>query len=65
MKKVVTLVIASIFIFMFGYVYAVDTVEFEFKTINNKENEKFDLYILLPEKYILYAIEQMNSDVYI
>lgn len=65
MKKIVTLVIASILIFMFGYVYAVDTVEFEFKTINNEENEKFDLYILLPEKYILYAIEQMNSDVYI
>ncbi len=65
MKKVVTLVIASILIFMFGYVYAENTIEFEFKTINNEKNEDFDLYILLPEKYILYAIEQMTSDVYI
>lgn len=40
--------------------YAVDTFELEFKVIENKKNEKFDLYLLLPENYIKFAIEKAN-----
>lgn len=60
MKKIITLLIISIVIFMFGYVYAVDTFELEFKTINNKESTPFDLYLLLPQKYIEFAIDKAD-----
>ncbi len=62
MKKIITVLIISIMIFMFGYVYAVDTYELEFKTINNKENEPFDLYLLLPQKYIEFAIDKADLE---
>lgn len=60
MKKIIALLIISIIIFMFGFVYAADTYELEFKTINNKKNEKFDLYILLPKEYIVFAIDKAD-----
>lgn len=37
-----------------------DTFELEFKVIQNKKNERFDLYILLPREYITFAIQQAN-----
>lgn len=60
MKKVITIIMISIMIFTFSYVYAADTFEIEFKTLNNKKNEKFDLYLLLPEDYIKFAIQESN-----
>lgn len=60
MKKIVTVLIMGITILMFGYVYATDTIELEFKTINNKEKEPFDLYLLLPQKYIEFAINKAD-----
>jgi hypothetical protein len=46
--------------FVINCVYAVDTFELEFKVIQNKKNERFDLYILLPREYITFAIQQAN-----
>lgn len=60
MKKIVTVLIMGITILMFGYVYATDTIELEFKTINKKEKEPFDLYLLLPQKYIEFAINKAD-----
>ena len=62
MKKVIAILIflVSISILMIGSVYAADTFEIEFKTLNNKQNEKFDLYILLPEEYVTFAIKEAN-----
>lgn len=57
-KKIVVLLIFSIIIFMCGCTYATDTFQLEFKIINNKENERVDLYILLPKEYIEFAISQ-------
>ncbi len=59
MKKIITVLIIGITIFAFGYVYAVDTFELEFKTIN-KGNERFDLYLLLPKEYIEFAIDKAD-----
>ena len=61
MKKLITVIIIGILIGMMGYVYAIqDTFEIEFKTFNNKKDEKFDLYILLPEDYIKFAMNEAN-----
>lgn len=60
MKKVVTILMISIIVFMLEAVYAADTFEIEFKTLNNKKDEKFDLYILLPEDYIKFAIQEAD-----
>ena len=64
MKKVIAILIflVSITILMIGSVYAANTFEIEFKTLNNKKNEKFDLYILLPEEYVTFAIKEANLD---
>lgn len=66
MKKLITIsaVIVLAVIFMINCVYAVDTVELEFKTINNKKNERFDLYLLLPREYINFAIQEANLSIY-
>lgn len=64
MKKLITIIIIGIMVFMVGCVYAVDTFEMQFKTLNNKKNEKFDLYLLLPENYINFAINQANLDLF-
>lgn len=63
MKKIITLLMISIIIFAFGYVYAIDTFELEFKTINNKGNEPFDLYLLLPKEYIEFAIDKAGLEI--
>lgn len=60
MKKIVTILIICITIFMFESVYAFDTYELEFKVLNNKKEEKFDLYLLLPTEYIEFAIREAN-----
>lgn len=64
MKKLITIIIIGIMVFMLGCVYAVDTFEMEFKTLNNKKNERFDLYILLPEDYINFAINEANLNLF-
>lgn len=45
-----------------NYVYATSTFELEFKTFNNKKQEKFDLYLLLPKDYIIFAIKEANLE---
>lgn len=60
MKKIITIIILSIIVFIATDCYAIDTFELEFKVIENKKNEKFDLYLLLPEDYIKFAIEKAN-----
>ena len=49
MKKILIIFIAIILVFSFSYIYAADTIDLEFKVLDNKKNEKFDLYILLPK----------------
>ena len=61
-KRVIVGIIIVIMIFMVGQVQAANTFELEFKTFNNKKNEKFDLYILLPKEYIEFAIQQSYLD---
>ncbi len=63
MKRVITFSILIILTLMVGNVYAIDTFDFQFQVSNNKENEDFDLYILLPEKYVIYAINQSNLEI--
>ena len=63
MKRIITFTILIILMFMVGNVYAIDTFDFQFQVSNNKENEDFDLYILLPEKYVIYAINQSNLEI--
>lgn len=66
MKKLITIstiMIIAIMLLVNG-VYAVDTFELEFKTINNKKNERFDLYLLLPKEYITFAIQEANLPIY-
>lgn len=60
MKKIVTIAIISVMVFIATNCYAVDTFELEFKVLENKKNEKFDLYLLLPEDYIKFAIEKAD-----
>ncbi len=60
MKKIITILSLSIIVLIATNCYAVDTFELEFKVIENKKNEKFDLYLLLPENYIKFAIEKAN-----
>lgn len=61
-KRVIVGIIIVIMIFMVGQVQPANTFELEFKTFNNKKNEKFDLYILLPKEYIEFAIQQSYLD---
>lgn len=63
MKKIITIFLVCVITLTFSYVYAVDTFEIQFKTINNKKNEKFDLYLLLPEDYINFAIKEANLEI--
>ncbi len=62
MKKILIIFIAIILVFSFSYIYAADTIDLEFKVLDNKKNEKFDLYILLPKEYILFAIEESKLE---
>lgn len=66
MKKIIIISIINIVILlsMFGCAYAGSTFELEFETINNKKDEKFDLYILLPREYITFAIREANLSIY-
>lgn len=67
MKKIVATFSIVIMIILFGMVGKVQadynaTIELQFKTINNEKNDKFDLYILLPESYITYTIQKDQLD---
>lgn len=58
MKKIISIFIISILFIITSNVYAsTDTFNLELKVINNKKNQKFDLYILLPKEYIQFAIQ--------
>ena len=63
MKKIITPLIIILFIFIAKVSYAVDTYELQFEVTNNKKQESFDLYLLLPKEYIEFAINQSNSTV--
>ena len=63
-KKMITVLIFCTMIFMFGYTYAASTYELEIEVTNNKKNEDIEIYILLPEEYILFAIEESYSEIY-
>ena len=62
-KRIVFLIfLIVIFINVFSYAY-VSTIELDFMTINNKQNEDFDVYILLPKDYIMFSILNNILDV--
>lgn len=39
------------------------TFEIDLEVVENSENKTFDMYILLPKEYILYAIENSNLEI--
>ena len=60
MKRIITLTtIFIIFVMAVSSCAVFSKTELNFKTIENKENEDFDLYLLLPRDYIEFAI--LNS----
>lgn len=64
MKRIITL--STIFIIFLMTVSSFATfskTELNFKTIDNKENEDFDLYLLLPKDYIEFAISNNELDI--
>lgn len=63
-KKVISILIFCVMVFIFGYTYAASTYKLEVEVINNKKNEKVDIYVLLPEEYIEFAIEESYSTIY-
>lgn len=66
MKKILGIII-FIFIILIGtFVSAktnTDIIELQLNVIENQKQEKFDIYILLPEQYVKYAIQHDNVDV--
>ena len=64
MKKIIFLVITLMiaFITISSYAY-LDTIELDFEVVKNEENKEFDLYLLLPEEYIKFAISDNVVDV--
>lgn len=64
MKKIfIVLLFILIIILLFNinsYSKTDDFYELSFEIINNNENKNFDIYLLLPKKYITFAIENDN-----
>ena len=67
MKKILNIIILAIIILILFIpnVKAVDlsTYELNLKVLENTENKEFDLYILLPKSYIVYAIDNSNLNI--
>lgn len=67
MKKILNIIILAIIILILFIpnVKAVDlsTYELKLKVLENTENKEFDLYILLPKSYIVYAIDNSNLSI--
>ena len=67
MKKILnTIILAIIILILFiPNVKAVDlsTYELKLKVLENTENKEFNLYILLPKSYIVYAIDNSNLNI--
>ena len=67
MKKILNIIILAIIILILFIpnVKAVDlsTYELKLKVLENTENKEFDLYILLPKSYIVYAIDNSNLNI--
>ena len=64
MKKIIVVfIIGFIMIFTIGLkevkAYQ-DTYDLELETVSNKRQEAFDLYLLLPKEYIVFAIQEDN-----
>lgn len=66
MKKVLNIVLI---IFMFITIFTpnvkannFDTYELNLEVTSNVENKEFDIYILLPKSYIVYAIDNANLE---
>ena len=66
MKKLFLIFIISIMILAINFTYVNannDTYTLELETVNNKHKEDFDLYLLLPKDYIVFAIQEDNLDI--
>lgn len=65
MKKVITiiLIMGMLFFIVGTTVQASNTYDLEFKIKNHEKGEELDLYLLLPKKYILFAIRKANLDI--
>lgn len=67
MKKILNIIILAIIILILFIpnVKAVDlsTYELKLKVLENTENKEFNLYILLPKSYIVYAIDNSNLNI--
>lgn len=69
-KKIISLIVVFIITLLMivinkTNVQAVTSSEFfelQFEIINNEENENVDIYLLLPKKYIEFAIQHDNLD---
>lgn len=66
MKKTFGIIIFISIILIGTFVSAktnTDMIELQLNVIENEKQEKFDIYILLPEQYVKYAIQYDNVDV--
>lgn len=66
MKKTFGIIIFVSIILIGTFVSAktnTDMIELQLNVIENEKQEKFDIYILLPEQYVKYAIQYDNVDV--
>lgn len=65
MKKFVTIIFISMLIMMISIpiVKANSTYTIELEVTKNKEEKTFELYMLLPENYITYAINRAGMDI--
>lgn len=67
MKKILNIIILAIIILILFIpnVKAVDlsTYELKLKVLENTENKEFNLYILLPKSYIVYATNNSNLNI--
>ena len=64
-KRIVCLLFMFIIILfnMSSYSKTKDFYELQFEVINNNENKNFDIYLLLPEEYIEFVIENDGLEI--
>ena len=66
MKKRIACLLFLFIILLFNvssYSKTKDFYELQFKVINNNENKNFDIYLLLPEEYIEFVIENDGLEI--
>lgn len=62
-KFVVIIFLISLVIMAINYVNANNTYTLKIEVTNNKKEEDFDIYLLLPRKYIEYCIQKDGLDI--